>query len=116
MGSTTLTKNVVSLMCCTALVSSLTLMVAISARAQSPAEAPGVSNVTVVTLYSETRNSGKSMDQGAPKRPPIQIVNGGVKGPEKSCWELSPSGKMTPVAGDCYILRSAGPGEEPPAR
>ena len=116
MGATTITNKVAAILRCTVLVASSAVLFTTSAQAQSPAEAPGVSNVTVVTLYSETRKSVTALDKGTPQRPPIQIVDGGVKSAGPSCWELSPSGKMTSVAGDCYILRSAGPGEEPPAR
>ncbi len=72
-------------------------------------------NVTVVTLYSEsTPAPGSLVQQSEPKRPPIQIVDGGVKSAGPSCWTLSDSGEITTVEGECYILRSAAAGEKPP--
>lgn len=93
------------------------IILAASAHAES-AIAPEGHAVTVVTLYSETRpapgtlNQAKSVEQ---TRPPIQIVDGGVKSADGSCWTLSESGQITPVAGDCFVLRSAQPGERPTA-
>lgn len=74
-------------------------------------------NVTVVTLYSEsTPAPGSLAREREPKRPPIQIVDGGVKSAGPSCWTLSDSGQITTVEGECYILRSAAIGEKPPAK
>jgi hypothetical protein len=74
-------------------------------------------NVTVVTLYSETTPApGSLVQERGNKRPPIQIVDGGVKSAGPSCWTMSDSGEITPVAGECYVLRSAEPGEKPPAK
>lgn len=74
-------------------------------------------NVTVVTLYSETISApGPFAQERGTKRPPIQIVDGGVKSPGPSCWTLNDSGDVTPVEGECYILRSAAAGEKPPAK
>ncbi|HIH2745219.1 TPA: hypothetical protein ACYLN4_000897 [Burkholderia lata] len=73
--------------------------------------------VTVVTLYSEVRTGpGFPGAEGKLATPPIQIVDGGVKSGGPSCWDLDASGQIVPVAGECFILRSAGPGEKPPAR
>ena len=73
--------------------------------------------VTVVTLYSEVRTGpGLSGTEAKPANPPIQIVDGGVKSAGPSCWDLDASGQIVPVAGECFILRSAGPGEKPPVR
>lgn len=84
-----------------------------------PQKAPptDAQNVTVVTLYSETLRAPGALnaDDGS-KRPPIQIVDGGVKSGGPSCFALSDSGDVTPVEGECYILRSAGPGEKPPTK
>jgi hypothetical protein len=74
-------------------------------------------DVTVVTLYSEsTPAPGSLAQESGTKQPPIQIVDGGVKSAGPSCWTLSDSGQITPVEGECYILRSAGPGEKPPTK
>jgi hypothetical protein len=74
-------------------------------------------NVTVVTLYSESTPAPGSLAQDRePRRPPIQIVDGGVKSAGPSCWTLSDSGQITTVEGECYILRSAAAGEKPPAK
>lgn len=116
MGQTTITKIAAAIQRCPMLVALSTVLVTPIALAQPPDEALGTRNVTVVTLYSESRNPGTEGEKGTRQRPPIQIVNGGVKSAGPSCWELSPSGNLVTVAGDCYILRSADPGEEPPAR
>ncbi|WP_247391795.1 hypothetical protein [Ralstonia pseudosolanacearum] len=79
--------------------------------------AASVHPVTVVTLYSEVRTGpGLLGAEGKPANPPIQIVDGGVKSAGPSCWDLDASGQIVPVAGECFILRSAGPGEKPPVR
>jgi hypothetical protein len=79
--------------------------------------AASVHPVTVVTLYSEVRTGpGLSGTEAKPANPPIQIVDGGVKSAGPSCWDLDASGQIVPVAGECFILRSAGPGEKPPVR
>jgi hypothetical protein len=93
------------------------IMFAASAYAE-PATAPEGHPVTVVTLYSEMRPAPGALiapKPAKPTRPPIQIVDGGVKSADGSCWTLSDSGQLTPVAGDCYVLRSAQPGERPTA-
>ena len=73
--------------------------------------------VTVVTLYSEVRTApGLHGTEANPARPPIQIVDGGVKSAGPSCWDLDASGQIVPVAGECFVLRSAGPGEKPPVQ
>lgn len=73
--------------------------------------------VTVVTLYSEVRTApGLPGSEAKPAKPPIQIVDGGVKSAGPSCWDLDASGQIVPVAGECFVLRSAGPGEKPPVR
>jgi len=93
------------------------LFAAAGAHAQASAPAAQVQDVTVVTLYSQTSrapvNGLAKKDEG---RPPIQIVDGGVKSAGPSCWKLSDTGEISPTEGECYILRSAGPGEVPPAR
>lgn len=72
---------------------------------------------TVVTLYSEVRTApGLSRTEAKPARPPIQIVDGGVRSAGPSCWDLDTSGQVVPVAGECFILRSAGQGEKPPVQ
>ena len=116
MVATTITKKAAAILYCTALTAAPMLLSATAAQAQSSEEAPGVRNVTVVTLYSESRNPGAVMDEGKHQRPPIQIVDGGVNSAGPSCWNMSPSGQIVPVAGECYILRSAGPAEKQPAR
>lgn len=74
-------------------------------------------DVTVVTLYSESRPArGTLRTDGQSERPPIQIVDGGVKSAGPSCWNLVGAGQIVPVAGECFILRSAAPGEKPPVR
>lgn len=79
--------------------------------------APTAHPVTVVTLYSEVRAvPGMSGTEPKPASPPIQIVDGGVKSAGPSCWDLDASGQIVPVAGECFILRSAGPGEKPPVQ
>ena len=84
-----------------------------ASHAQTPAS--GAHPVTVITLYSETRSAPGTFprkDENA--SPPIQIVNGGVKEPDGTCFDMDDSGHITP-AGSCVTMRSAGPGERPPA-
>lgn len=88
------------------------------AQAPTPQGTAGERNVTVVTLYNETRTAQTALagaDKNKAERQAIQIVDGGVKSAGPSCWALSESGQIVPQAGDCYILRSAAPGEKPPA-
>ncbi len=92
------------------------MLSAFSAHAEGPASAPAGHAVTVVTLYSETRVAPGIDAKPQSDRPPIQVVNGGVKSAEGSCWEMDDTGQIRPVPGDCYVLRSAGPGEKPPVR
>ncbi|GMG94663.1 hypothetical protein Cmtc_58830 [Cupriavidus sp. TKC] len=115
MSATTIsTKPAAILRCAVLFAASLCLPTQV-ALAQSPHEAPGARPVTVVTLYSESRHApGTVPDEGKPQRPLIQIVDRGVKSAGPSCWNLTESGQIVPVAGDCYILRSAEPGEKPP--
>lgn len=86
------------------------------AEAGEPASAPVAHPVTVVTLYSETRSAPGINVKPQSDRPPIQIVDGGVKSADGSCWEMDETGQIRTVPGDCYVLRSAAPGEKPPAR
>jgi hypothetical protein len=73
--------------------------------------------VTVVTLYSEaTPRDRLSATSEKQSRPPIEIVDGGVKSAGGSCWNMDDKGRVTAAPGDCYILRSARPGERPPAQ
>jgi hypothetical protein len=117
MGVTTIAQKTTAVLRCTVFVTTPVLLSTNIALAQSPQEAPGVHPVTVVTLYSESRPApGTVPDEGKPKRPPIQIIDGGVKSAGPSCWNLTESGQIVPVAGDCYILRSAETGEKPPVR
>lgn len=75
--------------------------------------APDSHDVMVVTLYSESRPArGTLRTDGQSERPPIQIVDGGVKSAAPSCWTLDESGQIGPVAGECCILRSAATGEK----
>jgi len=102
-----------------ALVAAALLLATTNASAQASArQAASASRpVTVVTLYSETRSAPNAVfneDKNKSERPPIQIVDGGVKSAGASCWELSVTGQIAPQAGDCYILRSATPGEKRP--
>jgi len=91
------------------------MLVAGCAQAEGPASAPAGHAVTTVTLYSEARVAPGIGAKPQSDRPPIQIVDGGVKSAEGSCWEMDESGQIRTVPGDCYVLRSA-PGEKPPAR
>lgn len=92
------------------------LLVAPTAQAEAPRNADRYSDVTVVTLYSEYRSAtGSLRADDTAVRPPIQIVDGGVKSAGPSCWYLNDSGQIVPEGGDCYVLRSA-PGEKPPVR
>ncbi|QYY33700.1 hypothetical protein K2O51_31130 (plasmid) [Cupriavidus pinatubonensis] len=84
------------------------------ASAQEQDSGKAGSKVTVVTLYSEAWVAPGMGGGDQSSRPPIQIVNGGVKSAGGSCWELSPTGEIKTVPGECYVLRSAGPGEKPP--
>lgn len=85
------------------------------ARAEDTnAPSPGRA-VTVVTLYSEARTPFALTAKDQPGRPPIQIVDGGVKSAGESCWEMDETGQIRTVPGECYILRSAAAGEKPSA-
>ncbi|MDO3615398.1 hypothetical protein Q3O97_06030 [Ralstonia pseudosolanacearum] len=93
------------------------LLVAPTVQAEEPRSADRKSDVTVVTLFSEYRSAAGSMRTDDPAvRPPIQIVDGGVKSAGPSCWYLTDSGQIVPEGGDCYVLRSAAPGEKLPVR
>lgn len=93
------------------------LLVVTTASAQEHQAVPKSHDVTVVTLYSESRPArGAALDGDKPQRAPIQIVDGGVKSAGSSCWELNESGQIASVEGECFILRSAGPGEKVPSR
>lgn len=118
MGASKFAHKAAAVLRCTMFVATSVFLSTNVALAQSPQEAPGARPVTVVTLYSESRPApGTVPDEGKPQRPPIQIVDGGVKSAGPSCWNLSETGQIVPVAGDCYILRSAViPGEKPPVR
>ena len=92
------------------------LLAANVAHAQQQKTTPD-SEVTVVTLYSETRpTKGGTPNEDKPLRQPIKIVNGGVKSAGDSCWRMSDTGEVTTVPGSCYVLRSAEAGERPPAQ
>lgn len=91
------------------------LIVATDAHAEPVSEVQD-HPVTVVTLYSEVRSApGIGPESAKVQRPPIQIVDGGVKSSGDSCWELSATGQITTVTGNCYVLRSAAPGEHIPS-
>ncbi|MFX1767938.1 hypothetical protein PWP93_36320 [Paraburkholderia sp. A1RI-2L] len=120
-------KCAVEILCAAALgmLVAVPLIVATDAHAESPV-APGSHPVTVVTLHSEVRPApGIDQKSAKPQHPPIQIVGRGVKNAGDSCWELKSAGdsswelndkgQITPLSGDCYILRSAAPGERPPS-
>lgn len=95
----------------------LPMLVSMASQAQVPQPAANAHDVTVVTLYSEFRPApGTLRNDVKPDRPPIQIVDGGVKSAGPSCWDMDESGEIVPVAGECYVLRSAAPGEQPPVR
>jgi hypothetical protein len=98
------------------LLAAATLMMNVSAHAQAGASNAPDSDTTVVTLYSETRSApGAVASDASSQRPPIQIQDGGVKTADDSCWKLSDTGEIIPLPGQCYVLRSAKPGEAPPA-
>lgn len=92
----------------------LCLMTAAIAAEPPTPSAPSGSAVTVVTLYSETRPVPGMPASSAPGQAPIRIVNGGVRSAGDSCWQLSDTGQVTTQSGECYVLRSAEPGEKPP--
>ena len=79
------------------------------AFAQQYAGSPD-STMTVVTLYSKRAAGAQTASDS---QPPIRIVDGGVKSAGNSCWKLSDSGQVTAQPGECYVLRSAEPGETP---
>lgn len=84
---------------------------------QLPTPEVQVHPVTVVTLYSEaTPRDHLSATSVKEARPPIEIVDGGVKSAGGSCWDMDDKGRVTAAPGDCYVLRSARPGERPPAQ
>jgi hypothetical protein len=85
-----------------------TLMhVTADAWAQADTTAAPDSDRTVVTLYSAVRPGPDSVSGGQHEPAPIQVEGGGV---------LDSTGHISTVAGDCYELRSAQPGETPPTR
>jgi hypothetical protein len=94
-----------------------TLMhVTADAWAQADTTAAPDSDRTVVTLYSAVRPGPDSVSGGQHEPAPIQVEGGGVKSAGDSCWKLDSTGHISTVAGDCYELRSAQPGETPPTR
>lgn len=98
-------------------VAMLLMLVSMASQAQVPQAAAQTRDETVVTLYSESRpTAGTLRTEDKPDRPPIQIIDGGVKSAGPSCWDMDESGQIVPVAGECYVLRSAAPGEKPPVR
>lgn len=73
--------------------------------------------ITVITVYSEQRSTDPLRDQGkADAKPPIRIVDGGVRDAGGTCFDLDESGNISQVPGQCVVLRSAEPGERPPGR
>ncbi|OIT13602.1 hypothetical protein BL241_03490 [Ralstonia solanacearum] len=93
------------------------LLVAPTAQADDSRAADRRGDVTVVTLFSEYRSAAGTLHpDDTAVRPPIQIVDGGVKSAGPSCWYLTDSGQIVPEGGDCYVLRSAAPSEKPPVR
>ncbi|MGC8213273.1 hypothetical protein [Ralstonia pseudosolanacearum] len=93
------------------------LLVAPTTQADDSRAEDRHSDVTVVTLFSEYRSAAGTLHAGnTAVRPPIQIVDGGVKSAGPSCWYLTDSGQIVHEGGDCYVLRSAAPGEKPPVR
>lgn len=73
--------------------------------------------ITVITVYSEQRSTDPLRDQGkADAKPPISIVDGGVRDAGGTCFDLDESGNISQVPGQCVVLRSAEPGERPPGR
>lgn len=93
------------------------LLVAPTVLAEDSRTADRHNDVTVITLFSEYRPAAGSLRaDDAVVRPPIQIVDGGVKSAGPSCWYLTDSGQIVPEGGDCYVLRSAAPGEKVPVR
>ncbi|MEX3983942.1 hypothetical protein AB4Y45_33695 [Paraburkholderia sp. EG287A] len=90
------------------------LLAGACACAQQPAGTPD-SDTTVVTLYSQSRTAtGAQVASDA--QPPVRIVDGGVKTGGDTCWKLSDAGQVITQPGDCYVLRSAAPGEKPPTQ
>lgn len=103
--------------CCAVVLAAILGFTATASHALDLQPAANGRPVTVVTLYSEVRTAaGLPSTEAKPARPPIQIVDGGVKSAGPSCWDLDASGQIVPVAGECFILRSAGPGEKPPVQ
>lgn len=90
------------------------LSLACTAVYAQPAGEPD-SATTVVTLYSHAQPVAGA-GAGSDAQPPIRIVNGGVKSAGDSCWKLSDAGEVITQPGDCYVLRSAAPGEKPPVQ
>ena len=89
-------------------------MMTAAVAAEPPTSGARAGNtVTVVTLYSEPRPAPGVPANSAAGQPPIRIVNGGVRSAGDSCWKLSDTGLITTQPGDCYVLRSAEPGEPP---
>lgn len=73
--------------------------------------------ITVITVYSEQRSTDPLRDQGkADAKPPIRIVDGGVRDAGGTCFDLDESGNISQAPGQCVVLRSAEPGERPPGR
>ncbi|MDF6720316.1 hypothetical protein NLR06_25875, partial [Escherichia coli] len=63
------------------------LLVAPTAQADDSRDADRRGDVTVVTLFSEYRSAAGTLhSDDTAVRPPIQIVDGGVKSAGPSCW------------------------------
>ncbi|CAG9236913.1 conserved exported hypothetical protein [Paraburkholderia tropica] len=89
----------------------------VATQVHAQAAAAEAHPVTVITLYSETRAAPGAFPRAndADNTPPIRVVNGGVNEPEGTCFDMDARGHITPAAGSCVVMRSADPGERPPA-
>lgn len=75
--------------------------------ARAVANAPANHPVTVITLASKTiPGSGLAATTRQVVAQPIRVVDGGVKTPDGTCFDLDAQGNVKPVSGDCVVLRS----------
>ncbi|MGF6996861.1 hypothetical protein [Paraburkholderia sp. GAS32] len=71
------------------------------------ASAPVNHPVTVITLSSTTLpGTGLAATTRPVVAQPIRVVDGGVKTPDGTCFDLDAQGNVKPLSGNCVVLRS----------
>lgn len=70
-------------------------------------DAPVNHPVAVITLSSTTLpGTGLATTTRPVVAQPIRVVDGGVKTPDGTCFDLDAQGNVKPLSGNCVVLRS----------